>query len=179
MTSMRDTECKKAFYEIYQNTYKKVYAAVLSGTADAHTAEDIFQEIYAELYNALKSGKSVHNPQSYLMTVVRKKLSRHYKSVKRAREREVSSEDDTDITELAADDFEIEDSIVTAELYREISARLKAKSEIVQHIFVMFYQLEMTIPEIAESLSVSQSFVKNKLYRTLKEFRKLYGEEDL
>lgn len=179
MTAMRDADYKTAFHEIYQNTYKKIYAAVLGGTADAHTAEDIFQEIYVELYNALRSGKSVHNPQSYLMSVVRKKLSRHYKSVKKAREREIASEDDTDISELAADDYEIEDSIVNAELYREVSARLKEKSEIVQQIFVMFYRLELTIPEIAESLSVSQSFVKNKLYRTLKEFRKIYGKEDL
>ncbi len=179
MTSMRGADYKNIFHEIYQNTYKKVYAAILSGTENSHTAEDIFQEIYVELYNALKSGKSVHNPQSYLMAIVRRKLSRHYKSVKKSREREILSEDDNDIAELAADDFEIEDGIVNAELYREISAKLKAKSETVQQIFVMFYQLELTIPEIAENLSVSQSFVKNKLYRTLKEFRKLYGEEAL
>ncbi|MFQ9801920.1 MAG: sigma factor-like helix-turn-helix DNA-binding protein [Clostridia bacterium] len=39
----------------------------------------------------------------------------------------------------------------------------------------MYYSLDLTIPEIAKQLSMSESNVKNKLYRTLKEMRNFYS----
>jgi DNA-directed RNA polymerase specialized sigma24 family protein len=41
----------------------------------------------------------------------------------------------------------------------------------VKKVLYMFYELGMTIAEIAEELSMSESNVKHKLYRTLKEVR--------
>ena len=73
------------------------------------------------------------------------------------------------------DEIDIEESIITEELYDEIASRLKAKDETVRQIFYLYYQLEMTLPEIAEQLDMPLNTVKSKLYRTLKEFRKLYG----
>jgi DNA-directed RNA polymerase specialized sigma24 family protein len=40
------------------------------------------------------------------------------------------------------------------------------------------YDVDLTIVEIAEVLSISESSVKNKLYRTLKEIRKLLIVEE-
>ena len=40
-------------------------------------------------------------------------------------------------------------------------------------VFYLFYDVGQTIPEIARALSMSESNVKHKLYRTLKELQTL------
>jgi len=166
------------FKAIYESTSKKIFGVIYAGTDSLADAQDIFQETYVDLYNALRSGRKIRDPQSYAVTIARKKLSAHYKrQKKRLNNIEISDIGESE-ENLLADDYDIEDSVINSRLYEEISARLEAKPEIVRKIFVMFYSLDMSVGEIAEDLSVSQSFVKNKLYRTLKEFRKIYGKED-
>ena len=55
---------------------------------------------------------------------------------------------------------------------------IQSKPEDVKKIFYLYYDMGLTVPEIAEKLSVSQSNVKNKLYRTLKELRNLLSENE-
>lgn len=43
---------------------------------------------------------------------------------------------------------------------------------------MLYYYFEMTHKEIAEALSISESSVKNYLYRTLKELRKEMNQDD-
>jgi RNA polymerase sigma-70 factor (ECF subfamily) len=50
---------------------------------------------------------------------------------------------------------------------------LTTKPEDVQKIFYLMYDVGLSISEIAQALSISESNVKNKLYRTLKELRNL------
>ena len=42
----------------------------------------------------------------------------------------------------------------------------------------MFYSLDMKIPDIANSLGVSESNVKNKLYRTVNEMKNKFAEKE-
>jgi len=51
---------------------------------------------------------------------------------------------------------------------------VQSKSKEVQKIFYLFYMGGLTIPEITKELSCSESNVKNKLYRTVKEIRTIY-----
>lgn len=177
-----DNGSAEAFRKIYEQTNRKIYSRIIAGAADRSDAEDIFQETYVDLFNALKAGREISEPEAYLMTIARRKLYAYYKQLNRVRKRETAvSEDenrDIDPDEMALENYSIEDSVVNVKLYEEISVRLREKPDITQRIFAMFYSLDMAIPEIAESLSVSESFVKNRLYRTLKEFRSLYGKEE-
>jgi DNA-directed RNA polymerase specialized sigma24 family protein len=43
----------------------------------------------------------------------------------------------------------------------------------VKKVFALFYEADLSIAKIAENLSISESNVKHKLYRTLKEIRSI------
>jgi DNA-directed RNA polymerase specialized sigma24 family protein len=47
----------------------------------------------------------------------------------------------------------------------------------IRKIFYLYYYMNLSIAEIAEALSTKESTIKNKLYRTINEFRNRYREE--
>jgi RNA polymerase sigma-70 factor (ECF subfamily) len=53
----------------------------------------------------------------------------------------------------------------------EIRRFIEQKPQDVKKVFYLFYDAGHSIPEIAQLLSMSESNVKHKLYRTLKELR--------
>jgi len=67
----------------------------------------------------------------------------------------------------------IEDFAINQLLLDFVKQHLREKPDSVKRVFYLFYEFEMTIPEIAEALGISEFNVKNKLYRTLKELREL------
>jgi RNA polymerase sigma-70 factor (ECF subfamily) len=69
-----------------------------------------------------------------------------------------------------------EDFAVNQILLETAQRFILQKPEDVKKVFYLFYNVGLTIPEIAKELSISESGVKNKLYRTLKELRNLINE---
>lgn len=79
-------------------------------------------------------------------------------------------EDETDIEQLVYDKCDLE----------SVWSYLNTKSTNIQKIFFLYYNYynsELTIKEIAETLHVGESYVKNCLYRTLKELKRFMEKE--
>jgi len=144
-------------------------------TADIN---DIFQETYMELYNLLgKRGVNyVTHEKALVMRIARRKISKHYSLLERLKvfvSLTGSNEEDEDVklTEFIADDFSVEEFVIDDILLENARKLIKTKPEDVRKVFYLMYNVGLTIPEIAQSLSMSESNVKNKLYRTIKELR--------
>jgi RNA polymerase sigma-70 factor (ECF subfamily) len=86
-----------------------------------------------------------------------------------------TSEDgeEAELFDFEADDFLTEDFAFSQILLENAREFIRKKPEIIKKVFYLFYDVGMTIPEIAQSLGINESGVKNKLYRTLKELRSL------
>ena len=54
--------------------------------------------------------------------------------------------------------------------------QLKKKRIEIQRIFYLYYNMDFTIKELAMELNLSESYIKNCLYRTLKELQKYMGK---
>jgi len=88
----------------------------------------------------------------------------------------VTANDDGDeivLFDLEADSFSTEDFVINHMIIDTARQWIKQKPEDVKRVFYLFYDVDLTIPEIAKTLSLTESGVKNKLYRTLKELREL------
>ena len=81
--------------------------------------------------------------------------------------------DELDIADFEADGFLVEDFTVNQILLNDVRRFIEQKPQDVKKVFYLFYDVGHTIPEIAQLLSMSESNVKHKLYRTLKELRAL------
>ena len=66
-----------------------------------------------------------------------------------------------------------EDFVVDRIVLEEVKRILFQKPQDVKKVFYLFYEVGLTTPEIAKALSMSESNVKHKLYRTLGELRAL------
>ncbi|MBR5516042.1 MAG: sigma-70 family RNA polymerase sigma factor [Clostridia bacterium] len=173
------TDIESIFNEIYDTTYRKTLIYVTAKCSDIHDIEDILQEIYTELYNVLKrKGKSyIQNNEAFIQKIAKIKVYKYYTLKEKLCGISLNSEDQTEreLIEYIPDSFSLEDELCTKETYAKIGQYVFTKSVVTQKIFALYYLYDLKISEIAELLSTNESYVKNKLYRTVNEIKKIYG----
>jgi len=133
-----------------------------------------------ELYQVLiKRGDNyVKNEKAFLIRLAKQKLARYYSLLERMKivvSVNAANEDgeEFDLSDFEIDSFLMEDYAVDQILLDDARKIIQSKPDEVKKVFYLFYDVGLTIPEIAESLSMSESNVKKKLYRTLKELQNL------
>ena len=171
---MPDANVVSRFDEIYDSTKKPVLALITAKCGLTADIADIFQETYMELYMVLnkRGAEYVINEKAFVSRLARQKLSRHYKLLDRLRvfipltSTDEDSED-VELSGLEADGFLTEDFAVDNIMLATARQFILSKPETVKKVLYLFYDAGLTIPEIARALAISESGVKNHLYRTL------------
>jgi len=168
------------FDEIYDATCKDVLAFITARCGRTADINDIFQETYMELYTLLeKRGvQYVTHEKALVMRIAKQKIAKHYTWLERCKmfvSLTPTNQDDEETApeDFVADGFCLEDFVVNDMMLDAAWSHIKSKPEIVRKVFYLMYTVGLTIPEIASLLSISESNVKNKLYRTLKALRNL------
>jgi len=177
-----DPEITTFFNKIYDQTYRNVFAFVTSKCGNTNDIADILQETYMEVYLVtIKKGCSyIKNEEAFVKNIAKTKIYRHYSLKEKISSFFAFTKDEQEIDLLAfaiADDIEIEESVANKLLIDDINDFLKKKPQLTQKVFFLFYYFDHTIQQIAKELCLSESNVKNKLYRTVKEIRELYGKD--
>ena len=177
---MSNPSISSRFDEIYDSTSKSVLAFITAKCRNTADINDIFQDTYMELYQVLiKRGDNyVKNEKAFLIRLAKQKLARYYSLLERMKivvSVNAANEDgeEFDLSDFEIDSFLMEDYAVDQILLDDARKIIQSKPDEVKKVFYLFYDVGLTIPEIAESLSMSESNVKNKLYRTLKELQNL------
>ena len=146
------------FRQIYDSTYRQTAARILAKSRQSADAADLIQEVYLEVYAIL---------QRYYRT-----MSRRQEVYDTSSEEEITAELE-DIHALS-----VEEIAADREVLLWTDRYLQKRGEEVRKIFHLYYRFGMTLPEIARLLGRTESDVKNKLYRTLKEISTYWkGEE--
>lgn len=181
---MADRSTTDFFNGIYDATNRKVLSYITAKCGRTSDIADIFQETYLEVFAALKRHGSdyVNNGEAFVMRIAKQKIYRYYSFLDRMKSvftlfSPNDNEEGTDFSDDEINGFTFESEESEKMLILQVNRFLLQKPAAIQKIFVLFYFMDMTIPEIAKLLSMSESNVKNKLYRTLKELRRLYDEE--
>jgi RNA polymerase sigma-70 factor (ECF subfamily) len=168
------------FNEIYDGTNKAVLGFVTAKCGNTADIQDIMQDTYMEVYRILlkRGADYAREPQALVLRIARQKLSRYYTLAQRLKaviplNAAGADGEEIDISDLEAvsDAFLTEDFVANKLLLEEVRALIHAKPQDVKKVFYLFYDVGLTIPQIAETLAMSESNVKHKLYRTLKELR--------
>ena len=170
---MSNPDTVSRFDEIYDSTKKQVLALITAKCANTADISDIFQETYMELYRALlrRGTQYIKNDKAFAM-----KLARYYSMRDRLRNivsltSKNEDNEEYDLSDFDANEFLTEDFTVNNIMLETIRQHIASKPDIVRKAFYLFYNVGLSIPEIAGLLSISESNVKNHLYRTLKEMR--------
>jgi len=177
-----DQDITTLFNKIYDMTFKNVFAFVTSKCGNTNDIADILQETYMEVYSVIvkKGCTYIINEEAFVKNIAKTKIFRHYSLKEKISSFINVSKDDHEIDILDFEityEIEIEESVANKLLLDEINCFLLKKPQLTQKVFYLYYSLDYTIQQIATDLSLSESNVKNKLYRTVKEIRELYGKE--
>ena len=177
---MSNPDAASRFDEIYNTTNKTVLAFITAKCGRTADIGDIFQDTYMELYKTLckRGADYVTNEKALVLRIAKRRVARYYSLLERLRifvSMSTTNVDgqEVDFSELEADAFLTEDFSVNYALLDTVQQFIGSKPEDVQKVFYLMYDVGLTIPEIAEALSINKSNVKNKLYRTLKELKDL------
>ena len=167
------------FNDIYDKTYLDLLKFVIVKCHNINDTNDIIQETYLELWNILnKKELSDINIKSYLMGIANNKIKKHYTILKKIKTISIFEKNDKDIEliDLLEDKINIENFVIQKDNWITIWQFIKSKkNQDIPKVFYLYYKLDLSIKEISKELKVSESYIKNLIYRTLKELQKNFG----
>ena len=161
---------QSAFEEFYKLTSPKAYFIALKITQNEHDAEDILQESYIKALEKINEIDTSQNISSWFLKIVSNKS----KDLLKRRNRLVfDSEEEGFFDEIPEEKAEFcpEENLNQEELRHEVMAAIDELTAEKRACIMMMYFGYMSIREIAESIEVPESTVKNRLYTARKDLK--------
>ncbi|MEJ2902765.1 RNA polymerase sigma factor [Pedobacter panaciterrae] len=156
-----------AFTEIYYRYADKLAGFASSKLYSLEDSRDIIHDLFVKFWEERKSLKIDRNLEAYLFTMVR------YRIIDKIR-KNITHEDYMGmvLTLQTSLGSETEQQIALKELKQTIGKSLEKLSPRVQEIYHLSREENLSIPEIANKLQLSEQTVKNQLTSALKHLRR-------
>jgi len=169
----------KQFNRIYEETYNQVLKYIVCKCSNMEDINDIIQETYLEVYNAIVKKKKIEDFEKYIIGIAKNKVNKYYTLLYSLQNIFIfkNKNDDIELLDNIKSDIDIEQIIIKADDTEKIWDYLKTKKIVIQKVFYLYYELDLTIKEIAKELNIGESYTKNCLYRTLKELQEFLGKD--
>ena len=106
--------------------------------------------------------------EAFVKKLAKQQLHRHY----RRREARPAVSLEALETETPAAFGDMDEKLVTEELLAQAREALGREDAVTRKIFLLHFSLGLTLGETARELGLGESFVKNRLYRTVEKLRR-------
>lgn len=158
----------ESFEEIYNRTYKNVLKYIVIHCKNMEDVNDIIQDTYTEFYKKLKKSNKfkIEDEQSFIIGISKNIMKKYY----RLKYRDENNIIDIENIEIEAN-IDLELQFITKENVDKVWKNLQNKDAKIIKIFYLHYVLDMKLTDIAIKLKLTESSVKNCIYRTIKELR--------
>lgn len=161
---------KEAFEELYKLTSPKAYFIALQIVRNEQDAEDILQETYIKVLEKIDEIDPSQSFTGWLYRVVSNK-SKNLLKKRNTLVFEVYGDESFEEIPDEEIEFNPEEHLNQGEICREVMAAIDELSDEKRVCIIMKYFAEMTVSEIAESIEVPESTVKNRLYSARKDLK--------
>lgn len=158
---------EKAFSELYDIFYPELTRHVLSKVNDQIIAEDILHDLFFSLWKNRESILEIKSVPAYLYSSVRYLILRYYR-MKKVQEFDSSDLDDI---EGVLDEDSIEDRLYYRYILDEVQSEIENLPEKCKEVFKLSREKYLSIQQISEKLSISESTVKKHINRALRQLR--------
>ena len=162
---------KEAFGELYRLTSPKAYFVAFQIVRNEQDAEDILQETYIKVLEKIDEIDTTQSFMGWIYRVVSNKSKNLLKNKNMLNFESYEEEVFEDLPEERAE-FNPEENLNQSEVCREVMAAIDELSEEKRICVIMKYFGEMTVAEVADSLEVPESTVRNRLFVARKELKK-------
>lgn len=153
------------FDVVYNESYKDISRYVVLNANNIGDVKDILQNIYLEVYKNIDKVSD----KNYVFGIAKNVLKKYYRF-------KFLRKDDTEITDNIKNNINLEKTVMDKFDTELVWKYLKKKNNNIAKIIYLYYYEDFTIKEIANSLNLTESNVKNYIYRTLKELRRINND---
>lgn len=165
----------KKFDKIYDSTYLNVRKFVVCKCSNIEDVNDIIQDIYLDVIKNIGKLDTIENIESYILGIAKNKVNKYYGLLYRLKILSLFNlnNEDKEFIDNIPDVINIEKITLKNADIDFIWEFLKKKKPIINKIFYLYYYEGYTIKEIGKYLDLNESYIKNYLYRTLKELQSI------
>lgn len=159
------------FEDIYNATYNNTLKYVVCKCSNIDDVNDLVQDTYVELYNILEKKHEIYleNCQNFVIGIAKRKVQRYYGILYKFKNYNIFKTNDEEV-EIPAD-FDMESETIKKLNAEAVWNYIKTKNIKTVKVFYLYYCTEIKISQIAKELNMSESNVKNILYRTIKDIK--------
>lgn len=176
-----ETSHEQYFNSVYDDTIKSVSSYVVSKCANFEDSQDIIQNIYTRFYQRIsqKGYDDIESPEAFLINIAKFECRTYYSTKKKKGNisslTEFSEEEMVKIeAEMSRHQPVLEDVICNKLLAKQIFDDIMKTDELTGQIFYLHYACDMKLEDVANTLGLGLSTVKNKLYRTIERQKKKF-----
>lgn len=162
----------KKFNEIYNETYSFLKKYIDYHCKDEEDSHDLLQETYIALYEALYLNKNITNEKKYILGIAKRKIKDYYR--KQYKEKKIKSimvfslgDNKYNLIDYIPSNLNVEKELINNIDLNYIFKKIKERDPLSIKIFFMYFYYGKSIKSIASNLHISESMVKNRLYRTI------------
>lgn len=137
----------------------------------AEDVEEITLDVYLTLWKNQNKLDINKNISSYISGITHNLIKKKYRTYK-------PSENLDDYENQFADIIDIEINYIESEKNKQIIENLQKLKKEDQEIFIQFYYNEKSIKEIAQTLSMSETKIKAKLFRGRRKLKKYFNRKE-
>ncbi len=157
---------ENAFAIFFHKHWSSLYSLAYRLLKSYDDAQDVVQNVYISVWERRDGLTFTHSFESYLLQAVRFQCLKKLNAIL----------DDPQSLDRVRQDFlpvfnEIWDRLGEKDLFREIEELLSPLPSRTKEIFLLSRQYQLTIPEIAQRLGISEKTVRNQLHIALKALR--------
>ena len=164
----------KQFNKIYDETYSDILKYIIIKCHNINDTNDIVQDTYLEFWKILnKKDIEESNIKSYLIGIAINKIKKHYTLIQKIRDITLDNKEIDIKSNINIEDLVIKESDIDL-IWRHVKNK---KNQDIPKVFYLYYKLGLSIKDISKELNVTESYVKNLIYRTLKELSTTFRKE--
>ena len=177
----RKNDITAYFDKVYDETIRSVTRFIVSKCSNFEDAEDMVQSVYTRFYQRIsqKGYEDIESPEAFLINIAKFECKTYF-SVKKKNEKissfaDYSEEEMVNIeAEMSKPQKSLEDITCNKLMAKKIFDDIVNTDEMTGQIFYLHFVCDMKLEEVASTLDINISTVKNKLYRTIERLRKKY-----
>ncbi len=157
---------QRAFRELYDLTYKPLYAFLLSYTLNREDAQDLLQDTYVQVYKNCHQYREQGNPMAWMM-----KIARNLFLMKRRQDKGPEEHYEDMENRIGFEDMEhVENRVVLEKMFERLSAADR-------NLIIMHDIGGLKHREIAKLLDMPLGTVMARYHRGIRKLQKEFGEK--
>lgn len=155
-----------AFRTLFHHYNKTLLPFVVKLVSPLHDPAEILQEVFLRLWKHRQKLADVDNPKAYIVRIVSNEAATYMQKL--ARQNRLMEKA---LQQRGQEPLTPEQHIALKETARLVTDAVEQLTPACRQVYVLSREEQLSLPQIAEKLQLSESTVKNQLVKALKDIR--------